>query len=96
MQQPPPWRLRDLLVISVVLVYSFGFAAATASTSRGQVDKDQIVWLGEFFCHRLLLKQRLVPSVRQVARVKLSPTILRREDRATLPHHLVSGLKFTR
>ena len=43
---------------------------------------DQIVWLGEIICHRWLFEQLLVPSVRQVARVKLSPD-LQREDRAT-------------
>jgi hypothetical protein len=48
---------------------------------------DLSVWLGEIICHRWLFEQLLVPSVRQVARVKLSldPTTRRL---GKPPHHL--------
>jgi hypothetical protein len=48
---------------------------------------DQIVWLGEIICHRWLFEQLLVPSVRQVAQVKLSPDPTTR--RSGKPLHLL-------
>jgi hypothetical protein len=44
-----------------------------------KVGSDLSVWLGEIICHRWLFEQLLVPSVRHIARVKLSldPTMRR-------------------
>jgi hypothetical protein len=52
-----------------------------------KVGSDLSVWLGEIICHRWLFEQLLVPSVRHIARAKLSldPTV-RRSGKP--PHHL--------